>query len=441
MDGRKNIMTKAIINVSIYDYKTFHQHAFVIFDETIHHVGDMKDYINLGYEEIDGKDHMVLPNFVCGHTHIYSAFARGWSTSFNPKNFQDILDQLWWKLDGHLDLEMIHSSGIVFAVDFLKNGVTTLIDHHASGVDIIGSLEELKKAVCEIAHLRGIFAFETSDRFPIDLAIKENETFIRKNRSPFVHGLFGLHASMSLSEATLKKVKIHLGDAPIHIHVGESELDQQDSLKKYHERIIHRLDRHGLLNKNSIIAHAIDVTDDELDLIKKRECVIAVNFTSNMNNSVGVPPIHRFIEKGIKVIVGNDGISQAMTPEYLYLYYATHLKDKTPTAFGLGDLQQMINDTYQYASDILGVQLGKIEQSYASDLLMIPYIAPTPMNQDNALGHLFFGMYHSFKPKHVFVNGRQLVTNYEIDESLKTPYQKANEVASQLWKNIKQEVK
>jgi len=434
-------MTKAILNVSIYDYKTYHSNAFVVFDETIQSVGDMKDYVNLGYEEIDGKNHMLLPNFVCGHTHIYSAFARGWSTEFNPKNFQDILDQLWWKLDGHLDLEMIYASGIVFAADFLKNGVTTLIDHHASGVDIIGSLEELKKAVCETAHLRGIFAFETSDRFNIDQAIEENEAFIRKNRSPFVQGLFGLHASMSLSEKTLKKVKLHLGDAPIHIHVGESVLDQQDSMKKYKKRIIDRLDRHGLLNKNSIIAHAIDVTDDELDLIKKRECVIAVNFTSNMNNSVGVPPIHRFIDKGIKVIIGNDGISQAMTPEYLYLYYATHLIDQTPTKFGLDHLLKMINDTYEYASDILGIKLGKIETGYASDLLMIPYVAPTPIDQDNAFGHLFFGMFHSFKPKHVFVNGRQLVNQYEIDETLATPYQKASEAAQRLWKNIEEEVK
>ena len=434
-------MTKAILNVSIYDYQTYRDHAFVVFDESILNVGDMKDYVNLGYEEIDGTNHLVLPNFVCGHTHIYSAFARGWSTPFNPKNFQEVLDQLWWKLDGHLDLEMIYSSGIVFAADFLKNGVTTIIDHHASGVDIIGSLEELKKAVCETAHLRGIFAFETSDRFNVDFAIEENEAFIRKNRSPFVQGLFGLHASMSLSEKTLKKVKMHLGDAPIHIHVGESLLDQKDSMKKYKKRIIERLDRHGLLNKNSIIAHAIDVTDDELDLIKKRECVIAVNFTSNMNNSVGLPPIHRFIDKGIKVIIGNDGISSAMTPEYLYLYYATHLKDQTPTLFNLGDLQKMINDTYQYASDILGVKLGKVMEGYAADILMIPYLAPTPIHQDNAFGHLFFGLFHSFKPKHVFVNGRQLVNDYEIEETLSTPYQEASEVAQRLWKNIEQEVK
>ncbi|HCB65968.1 MAG TPA: amidohydrolase, partial [Acholeplasmataceae bacterium] len=87
----------------------------------------------------------------------------------------------------------------------------------------------------------------------------------------------------------------------------------------------------------------------------------------------------------------------------------------------------MINDTYQYASDILGVKLGKVMEGYAADILMIPYLAPTPIHQDNAFGHLFFGLFHSFKPKHVFVNGRQLVNDYEIEETLSTPYQEASE--------------
>lgn len=430
-------MIKALLNVTIYDYQTYHEKSYVLFDETIIKVGKMKDYINQGFEELDGKGHMVLPNFVCGHTHIYSAFARGMNVPFNPKNFQDILDQLWWKLDSHLDHEMIYYSGIVFATDFLKNGVTTLIDHHASGVDIKGSLDQLKKSVCEVANLRGIFAFETSDRFNVSDTIGENESFIKLNSLPCTAGLFGLHASMSLSENTLKDVKKHLHGAPIHIHVGESELDQKDCLAKYNERIIHRLDRHGLLTKNSILAHSIDISDEELDIIKERECVIAVNFTSNMNNSVGVPPLSRYFEKGIRVIIGNDGISSSMTTEYLYLYYATHLYDKSPTQFGFKELIKMIQDTYLYASEILSIKLGRIEEGYVPDFMMIPYVAPTPINKDNVFGHLFFGMMNSFKPRYVFVGGKLLVNDYQIDKFLSTEYSKASKIAERLWNNIK----
>ncbi|MBU1141531.1 MAG: amidohydrolase family protein [Firmicutes bacterium] len=434
-------MIKAIINTRVYDFNQYIENGYVVFDEKILSFGPMSDFVDYDYHLIDGKDHLVMPSLVTGHTHIYSTFARGMSVPYQPKNFQEILDQLWWKLDRNLDNEMTYFSGIVSAVDHMKNGVTTLIDHHASGIDISGSLDSLKKAICDDGQLRGIFAFETSDRFSIEKAIEENIKFNRNHRSRFVRGLFGLHASMSLSEKTLSDVKNSLGNMPIHIHVAESVLDEMDCQDQYQEKIMNRLERHGLLSKDSIIAHAIYVDEEELDIIKKHDCVIAVNFTSNMNNSVGVPPLKSFRNHQIPVIIGNDGISSAMTTEYLSLYYGTHLLDQTPNLFGLNELQQLIRDTYLYASRVLEVKLGKIDKGFEADLLMIPYIPPTPMNQDNALGHLFFGLFHSFKPKHVFVAGKQVVKDYEVSQTLLDKYRQANSYAKKLWERINQEVK
>jgi cytosine/adenosine deaminase-related metal-dependent hydrolase len=432
-------MSKAIIHAKLYDFHQFIDDAYVIFDERIIDFGPMQDFENRGYELIDGKNHIIMPSLISGHTHIYSTFARGISLAFNPKNFQEILDQLWWKIDGHLNNEMIYYSGIVSAVDMIKNGITTIIDHHASGIDIEGSLEALKSAVCDEASLRGCFAFETSDRFDVDTAIKENIQFLNTYKSDKTRGMFGLHASLSLSDKTLNKVKNHLGDYPIHIHVAESKLDQEDSLKKYEKRVIERLDDFDLLNRNSILTHALYVDDDELRRIKKRECVIAVNISSNMNNGVGLPPVKRFLDFNIPVIIGNDGISSSMTTEYLALYYAMHLKDQSPVPFGLNDLLEIIKSTYQYASECFNVSLGKIQKDYQADLLLIPYNPPTPLNASNAFGHLFFGLFNSFKPKHVFVGGDYVLKNYKVSETLETQYNKATHFAEILWKNIEKE--
>jgi cytosine/adenosine deaminase-related metal-dependent hydrolase len=246
---------------------------------------------------------------------------------------------------------------------------------------------------------------------------------------------------MSLSEETLKQVKKAIGDMPIHIHVAESVLDEEDCRKKYDESILKRLERHGLLNPKSIIAHAIYVDDEELEIIKKHDCVIAVNFSSNMNNSVGVPPLKKFRDHDIPVIIGNDGISSAITTEYLTLYYATHLLDQTPNLFGLDELKQMINDTYEYVNQLLNIKSGKLEKGYVADLLMIPYVAPTPIDVNNAFGHVFFGLFHSFKPKDVYVSGNQLVKNYDVDMILKKQYKEALTYADKLWKRIDKEVK
>jgi len=433
-------MIKAIIHTTLYDFETWTQDAYIIFDEEILEIGPMSAFVDRGYKIIDGIDQWVLPGLVCGHTHLYSAFARGLMMPYHPKNFQEILDQLWWKLDRELDQEMVYYSGLVLGLDFLKNGVTTVIDHHASGQDIRGSLKTLSKAVSKDVGLRGIYAFETSDRFDVSTCINENMNFMKSHQTDFMRGLFGLHASSSLSDRTLKKVKHKLGDYPIHIHVAESVMDEEDSQMNYQKPIIHRLVDHGLLHPKSIIAHAIHISDVELDLIKEHQSVIAVNITSNMNNGVGLPPIHRFMLKGVPVILGNDGISSAMTTEYLQAYYAMHHQDQSPNPFQLTDLRRMIQETSSYASSILETKLGRLQKGYQADLLMVPYIPPTPVNQDNAFGHLFFGMFHSFKPKHVWIKGQQKIKDYQAKKSIEDKYRQAQQSSARLWDILSKDV-
>ena len=123
---------KAIINARIYDYENYIENGYVVFDKKIVKVGKMSEFKNDGYNIIDANGQLLLPNFVCAHSHIYSIFARGLSLPFNPKNFQEILDQMWWKLDSQIDNEITYYSGIAAGSEFLLNGVTTIIDHHAS---------------------------------------------------------------------------------------------------------------------------------------------------------------------------------------------------------------------------------------------------------------------------------------------------------------------
>ena len=433
-------MIKAIINATLYDFYDYHEDSYILFDQEILEIAPMSRFTNKGYEIIDAKDHLVLPGLVCGHTHIYSAFARGLSLPFHPNNFQEILDQLWWKVDRKLDLDMIYHSGIVCALDFLKHGVTTIIDHHASGIDIKGSLKTLSKAVSKDIGLRGIYAFETSDRFDVNACIKENISFAKSHQSILIRGIFGLHASSSLSEKTLKAVKKHLGDLPIHIHVAESKEDAADAHLKYNKSIIKRLADHGLMNPHSIFAHAIHISDEELDLIKKHQGVIAVNFSSNMNNGVGTPHLHRFMRKDIPVIIGNDGISSAITTEYLMAYYQMHHHDQSPNPFQLSHLLKIIQDTYCYASHIFDTKLGRIKQGYQADLLMIPYIPPTPIDDKNIFGHLFFGLFQGFKPKHVFIQGRQKIKNFQAPKKMEEKYRNAQQSSKRLWDTLSKDV-
>ncbi len=431
----------AIINVRIYDYNRYIENGYVIFDKKIVKAGPMSEFKDDGYKVVDGQGQLLLPNFVCNHAHIYSIFARGLALlPFHPQNFLEILQQMWWRLDAQIDNNTTYYSGICAGKEFIENGVTTIIDHHASGLDITRSLTMLKKSLVNDLGLRAILCFETSDRYPVDECIKENMSFLKKNKTDHIAGLFGMHASMTLSDETLKKISKQLKDNPIHIHVAESKMDEEDSREKFHMSIVSRLEKFHLLNPNSLIVHGVDISDEELDLVAKHNAYMVVNTTSNMNNAVGLPNISNYIKHGTKVLVGNDGLSSNMANEYMNVLYTTHLFNGTPTAMGLGELITMINNSYEYAGNMLGIKLGKIEKDYEADFMLLPYKPFTQMDESNAFGHIFYGIYPALKPNDVYASGKLLLRNRKIvSKRVQKLFDEAKEESKKLWKRTQEE--
>lgn len=430
---------KALINARIYDYHNYLENRCIVFDEKIRAVLDMSEVDLSEFDEvIDAYNQLVIPGFVSGHTHLYSAFARGINLEYNPHNFQEILEQMWWKLDHFLDLETIYYSAYSFAVEQLMAGTTTLIDHHASFL-IENSLNTIKKALCDDLKIRAILAFETSDRFDINRAIKENSDFIKNNKTNNCCGLFGLHASYTLSDETLLKVKNNLHGAGIHIHVAESISDESITKEKYQCNILKRLENFGLLNDKSLLVHCTNVSAEELDIIKKYNSKIVLNFTSNMNNAVGLPDFQAMNKKKIDCLIGNDGLISSMPIEYINAYYASHLKTNNPIGLSLSEIKQSIINTYEYTSKLLNIKMGRIKVGYVSDFITVPYSEFTPINKENIFGHIFFGLFPNLKPKSVFSQGKELIKNYNISDEMNVKLKKAKKVSLKLWKTIEKE--
>ncbi len=138
--------------------------AVAIQDNLILQVGNTDDlakqYPNAEY--IDAHGGLIMPGLINTHNHIYSAFARGLSIKgYNPHDFNDILEGMWWKIDRLLTKENDRLSAYAVYIDCIKNGVTTVFDHHASYFDIPGSLDTIggRGARARCSHqplLRGI---------------------------------------------------------------------------------------------------------------------------------------------------------------------------------------------------------------------------------------------------------------------------------------------
>lgn len=429
-------MTKALINVNIFNFDSLKEKSYVLFDKKIIEVGSMENF--KGADEVyDYNNQILMPGLVNCHSHIYSTFARGWITEFNPKTFVDLLEQMWWKLDRVLEEKDIYYSGLVSGVEFIKNGVTAVVDHHASGEMIKGSLELLKKALCDCLGIRGIFCFETSERFPIDECIEENIGFSKSN-STMSKGLFGMHACLTLSDDSLKKIADRSQGVPIHIHVGESDEDNIESLKKYGKTPVERLEEYGLLRENSILSHCIYLNEKDMDILKKHKVYVALNPTSNFNNAVGLADVLELEKRNIKCLLGNDGLGFNLTRDMVNLLFGMHLKYKSPTAYSLENFKKVIENNYEYASKILNCKLGKIEAGYEADFITLEYNPPTPITEDNLFGHFFYGMLDNFKPKNVWCNGKIKLKDYKVLENEEKIYNEARKIAQEIWDKCKE---
>jgi len=96
---------------------------------------------------IDASGKVVMPGFINAHMHFYSTLVRGLGKAKPSKDFKEVLDNLWWRLDKQLTLDDCYYSAMIPLVDAIKNGTTTLIDHHASPFAARGSLDAIADAV------------------------------------------------------------------------------------------------------------------------------------------------------------------------------------------------------------------------------------------------------------------------------------------------------
>lgn len=397
---------------------------------------------------VDAQGQLVMPGNICAHTHFYGAFARGMAVPGAPmQDFPDILQRLWWWLDRGLTLEDVRYSALVCLVDAIKHGTTTLVDHHASPNAIEGSLDVIAEAVT-LAGVRGALCYEVTDRngqAGTIAGISENIRFLQHLQTqphPLLAGLFGLHASLSLSDETVADCvhAVQKSGYGFHIHAAEHEADEYDSLYRYGKRVGQRLADAGILGPRSIVAHAVHITPAEMNLLHNSQTWVTHQPRSNMNNAVGAANIEGMLQLGIPVCLGNDGFSNNMWAEWKAAYLLHKIIHRDPRRMNGVDVVQMaIYHNAALAQQLWqGLPIGKLVVGAAADLIFVDYHPTTPLSAGNLPWHILFGFESSMVTTTIcagklLMHNRQLLT---LDEARITA--KSQERAAQLWQRLTQ---
>ncbi|MDY3291410.1 MAG: putative aminohydrolase SsnA [Parolsenella sp.] len=400
--------------------------AVAIDGDTISAIGDEEELkaANPGYEYVDAHGGVIMPGLINCHTHIYSGLARGLAIEgCNPTNFLENLEQQWWKIDDNLTLDGTRASAYATILDSLRDGVTTIFDHHASFCEIPGSLFAIKDVAKELG-MRSCLCYEVSDRRgeeKRDQSIAENAEFAkwahdaREAGDNMIAAMFGGHATFTLSDETMDKMaEANDGLTGFHIHVCEGMNDVWDSrLNRGGISPVERLLQHNLLGPDTMLGHCIHVTPAEMDIIKDSGTWLVNNPESNMGNAVGCAPVLEFFRRGIPVCMGTDAYTHDML-ESLKVFLIIQRHNAAMPNVGWGEAMTMLfENNAKMATKYFGRQLGILAPGTAADVIVMDYPVFTPFSDENIDGHMLFGMMGK-NCRTTIVNGQVLYKDREF---------------------------
>lgn len=392
---------------------------------------------------VDAKNGVIMPGLINVHNHIYSAMARGLSINgYHPKDFMDILAGQWWRIDRTLDLDNVRYSALATYVDCIKNGVTTVFDHHASYGHVKDSLFAISDAAKKLG-VRTCLCYEVSDRDgpeKMKEAVFENEAFIRhaqKDDSDMQKGMMGMHAPFTLSDDTLTFCMEHTPEGVgCHIHVAEGLADVYDSLEKHGKRLVHRLFDMGVLGPKTLAVHCVHINQQEMEILAHTDTMVAHNPESNMGNAIGCGPVLEFLKHGILTGLGTDGYTNDMIESYKVgnIIHKHHLCN--PNVAWAEIPQMLFENNPKIAARYYNKPLGVLKPGAYADIIVTDYDPLTPMDGNNVNSHILFGM-NGRSVTTTIVNGKVLMENRQLcvaDEA--EILAKTRESARRLWNNI-----
>ena len=365
-------------------------------------------------KEINAGGRVVTVPVINFHDHFYSRLAKGLPLTGSMKNFEDILQNLWWKLDMMLDPGMIRASAQMAALESIRNGDTYIFDHHSSPNSAEGSLSIISEVLRE-SGLRGVLCFEATDRNGKTLsekAITENINSLKNSKDKDIKSMLGLHASFTLNDDTLIRASELVNEygTGIHIHLCEDKADREESLSRFNKFPVDRLLHFNLLNDKSILAHGIYLTNEDYKSIADRGSAIVYNTDSNLNNAVGLPEFSR-TAYDIPVLCGTDGMNSNAARTIKHLFLLSRYQGMT------------FEESFDYVKKVYFDQLNFIKKYFSdfpllnnndrADLIVWDYVPPTPFTKENFWSHFIYGILD--RPIHSVIQyGNILMKDFRI---------------------------
>lgn len=386
------------------------KNSILIVDNKIQEIGDNLS-VNDADVVINGHDKITMPGLINTHSHVAMTLLRGVG---DDQDLQKWLNDYIWPREAKLNEDLVYAGSKLAMAEMIKTGTTMFNDMYFF-------MEETAKAVDE-SGMRALLGYGMIDLFDDEKRkseLKITENFINKCHNTAngrIQVSVAPHAPYTCSEDILIESK-KLADKKnlkLHIHVSETQKEVDDLQKERNETPFEYLNNIGLLDENTIAAHGVWTTSDEMKILKEKNVSISHNPSSNMKLASGIAPVNDYIKNNVNVSIGTDGVSSNNNLDMFSEMKLTALLQKVDTLDPkVLPARSTFNMATKNGAKALGVNAGEIKEGKLADIVLVDINVPHMTPNRNPLSNIIYSALGSDVDT-VICDGKILLENKEL---------------------------
>lgn len=386
--------------------------SLLIQNEKIVEISDKIDSKN-AEKVIDAEGKILMPGLVNTHTHSPMTLMRGLADDMPLDTW---LNDHIWPVEANLNGEHCYAGALLACAEMIKSGTTCFNDMYFF-------MDHVAKAVDE-SGLRGVLShgmIDFGDETKRKEEFKESRRIIKKCHNTAdgrIKVSYGPHSPYTCSKELLQEVKKESEKfkVGIHIHISETQKEISDVIEAQGKRPFEYLDEIGFLDDNVTAAHAVWVSENEINIINDRNVKISHNPASNMKLSSGISPVKKLHDKGICISLGTDGAASNNNMDMLEEMKIATLLQKVST---MDPTAMNAEDTFKMATlngaRALGLEkeIGTIEVGKKADIALVDMKTPKLTPIRNPVSHIVYSA-NGWDVNTVICNGELLMENRKL---------------------------
>ncbi len=357
-------------------------------------------------EVIDCAGCVIMPGLVNTHTHVSMTLMRNYA---DDMELMDWLNNHIWKFEAKLTEEDIAVGARVGIAEMLLTGCTTFVDMYFSEAAIAREVERMGcRALLTETILdgrEGIFIPDMDRLREVAAGCSRVECAV----SP--------HAPYTCSPATLAIARDYAAkyDLPLTIHLSETTAERDIIAERYGMTPTEYLDREGIINSRTILAHCVYLSDSDQEIIASRGASVAHNAESNLKLASGIAPVVKYMREGINCTIGTDGASSNndlnMWGELRTASLLQRVVESDPTALGAYETLKMAT---LYGARAIGREdLGHLSEGALADIVVMEMSGVHMRPMHNRVSALVYSA-NGGEVRDVMVDGVMRVRHHEL---------------------------